>query len=99
MEFVIKDMLIEKGFKPNLIGFEYIAKAIELYDITKPIVSWLYLQIAEIYNATPARVERSIRHSIEQSKVKGTNAEIIALLNYQMQKISKEGKNWQADFR
>ena len=99
MEFVIKDMLIEKGFKPNLAGFDYIAKAIELYDITKPIVSWLYLQVAETYGTKPARVERSIRYSIEQSNVKGTNAEIIALLNYQMQKISKEGKNWQADFR
>ena len=86
MEFVIKDMLIEKGFKPNLIGFEYIAKAIELYDITKPIVSWLYLQVAEIYNSKPARVERSIKHSIEQSNVKGTNAEVIALLQYQLKK-------------
>lgn len=86
MEFVIKDMLIEKGFKPNLAGFGYIAKAIELYDITKPIVSWLYPQVAETYGTKPARVERSIRHSIEQSNIKGTNAEVIALLQYQLKK-------------
>jgi two-component system response regulator (stage 0 sporulation protein A) len=86
MEFAIKDMLIEKGFKPNLLGFNYLAKAIELYDVKMPIVRRLYPQIAEIYNATPARVERSIRHSIEQSNIKGTNAEVIALLQYQLKK-------------
>lgn len=86
MEFVIKDMLIEKGFKPNLAGFDYIAKAIELYDITKPIVGWLYPQVAETYGTKPARVERSIRYSIEQSNIKGTNAEVIALLQYQLKK-------------
>lgn len=86
MNFAIKDMLIEKGFKPNLAGFDYIAKAVELYDVRKPVLGWLYPQIAEIYNSKPARVERSIRYSIEQSNIKGTNAEVIALLQYQLKK-------------
>lgn len=88
MEFVIKDMLIEKGFKPKASGFEYLAKAIELYDRNKPILKWLYPQIAEIYGTKPTRVERAIRYAIEQSEMEGTNTEVIALLKYQLKKKS-----------
>lgn len=62
----IQKELLYLGFKPNVLGFEYIATAIEIYDIKLSIID-LYKQIAEKYNTTALRVERAIRYSKENA--------------------------------
>lgn len=67
----IKKYLKELGVPQNLLGYEYLATAIELalkdrkyiHSVTKI----LYPDIAKQYNTTLSRVERAIRHAIETS--------------------------------
>lgn len=68
---VISNMLLEMAVPANLLGYDYILKAIELCsedrsyirDITKK----LYPEIAKCFNTTSSRVERAIRHAVETS--------------------------------
>lgn len=74
--------LDEKGFKHNLLGFDYILEAISLIiedrKYLRNVTSMLYPDIAEHYGTTPNRVERAIRHSIESCSIKMTNSEFLA---------------------
>lgn len=62
----VNDFLIKSGAYPNLKGFCYIVRAVEIVEeegyllITKE----LYPKIAEEFNTTPSKVERAIRHII-----------------------------------
>ena len=86
----IHDYLIESGIYPNLKGFRYIIKAVEIVK-KNPAISFtreLYPEIAKIFNATTSSVERGIRHIVSDKistqdykriglKVRPTNAEFI----------------------
>ena len=69
-EEIIKSYLLELGIMPNLAGFRYLTRAIELYRDRRDyyregITSRLYPDVARWFDTTPPRVERSIRHAIE----------------------------------
>lgn len=64
-----EDVLIELGITPNLSGFNYICKAVEIINASKErirIVDGLYADIAKEFNTTKIRVERAIRHAISK---------------------------------
>ena len=75
----IIDYLREKKFRPQNLGFRYTYEAIE-YCLKKgfvpPITKEVYPYIAKKLGSTSSRVERSIRHEVEQRGV--TNKEFIA---------------------
>lgn len=58
------------GITPNLQGFDYIGRAVELMIEDKRyvgnIVKGLYAKLAEEYNVTANSAERSIRHAISK---------------------------------
>lgn len=64
----LTETLLELGFRPNLLGFEYIKEAVmEVVDsgvsrIT--LTTQLYPTIAEKHATTKGNVERGIRHAI-----------------------------------
>jgi len=78
----IEKLLLEKDFKPNLKGFDYIVEAIELIqqdkEYLRSITKKLYPTIANNHNDTVSRVERAIRHAIQCAKIGNTNAEFLA---------------------
>ena len=86
-EYQVKDLLLEKGVKPNHSGFEYLASAVVKYEPKKAICKELYVEVAKEYGTTPTRVERAIRHAIDIADgLTGTNSEVIAGLNYQIKR-------------
>lgn len=80
MNIRIVQMLRILGIPAHVKGYEYIKTAIMLmydddsyrYNITKR----LYPKIAKIYETTPARVERAMRHAIEIAFTSG-NIELL----------------------
>lgn len=60
----IKRKLLEIGVAPNVKGFEYIVRAIEiiLEGSNVPICKGIYLAIAEEYGVSKENVERCIRY-------------------------------------
>ncbi len=69
----ITDMLINTGIQPHLSGFDYLRTAVALgyddKDYVYKMTKKLYPELAKEYNTTPPRVERCIRHAIEQAFV------------------------------
>ena len=61
-------LLLEIGVPPNVYGYSYIIRSIQLImkdpSYMHYITKGLYIDIAKEFHATPARVERSIRHAI-----------------------------------
>lgn len=73
-------LLLDIGVPPNVYGYTYIIRSIQLI-IKDPgymhyITKGLYIDIAKEFHATPARVERSIRHAINSTFAYG-NTEFI----------------------
>lgn len=69
MKKKVEKALIEMGIYPNLLGFDYICKAVEILDSSNgrmKIVDGLYADIAKEYKSTIRRVERAIRHAISK---------------------------------
>lgn len=68
---VIAELIRNLGIKPSLSGYDYIKDAVAKcyadatykYNITKR----LYVDIAKAFDTTPTRVERAMRHAIEQA--------------------------------
>lgn len=71
------NQLIEECITPDILGFWYLSKAIELYE---PFIKagGIYQVIAKAYDTTPSRVERCMRHAISRSGKKSTNFQYIA---------------------
>lgn len=69
--------LIEENITPEVLGFWYLSKAIELYE---PFIKAgaLYEVIARVYGTTSSRVERCMRHAIAKSGKKTTNTQYIS---------------------
>lgn len=69
---VATELMLEIGVTPNLAGFDMLVEATELIRDNKTlymgsITKKLYPAIAEKFETTPARVERNIRHAIENA--------------------------------
>lgn len=65
----ITSVLHEMGVPAHIKGYHYIRHAVELVveniDMLSAVTKKLYPAVAEEFNSTPSRVERSIRHAIE----------------------------------
>lgn len=89
----IQNFLLEKGFKPNLLGFKYLTDAIDIIllneDYQYSITTKLYPCIASKENTTCSKVERAIRHALESAKLRFTNSHFIALAVLEIQKNTK----------
>lgn len=70
--------LIESGIPADIKGFTYLNTALEIYEPVAMGVIELYNTIANIYNDTPSRVERAIRHAISKAGKKIKNGNFIA---------------------
>ena len=66
---LITSILHEMGIPAHIKGYHYIRYAVELVvediDILGAVTKKLYPMVAEEFNSTSSRVERSIRHAIE----------------------------------
>lgn len=83
MKKEIVNYLLVCGIRPNLKGFRFLYRAIEITiennNILPKIYNKVYPTIAEEFNESASKVERAIRHSIKTSKENNmTNSEFIA---------------------
>lgn len=72
----IEDVLLAMGVPAGILGFNYIADAIEIFEergTNIRITKELYPSIAEKNNTTPSKVERAIRHAFEAVRSKGNS--------------------------
>ena len=66
-------ILMELGIPANIAGHAYLKEAVDIAGKLPPgglqgkITHTIYPSVAKVFNTTPARVERSIRHGIEKS--------------------------------
>ena len=76
MNTKISSTLKDLGIPANLLGYHYLRYGIELMmddmSYINGIVKRLYPKIAEKFETTPIRVERAIRHAIEQGWYKAS---------------------------
>jgi two-component system response regulator (stage 0 sporulation protein A) len=75
MKEKIENMLLDLGITPNLKGFQYLSRAIELvvFDKAKNICIDIYECIAKETKSTKACVERCIRHAISKIDIETNN--------------------------
>lgn len=68
-EHELRKIYLQLGTPDHLCGFEYLVKAVLMvYEDRKwidNVTCGLYPRLAEIFDTTPSRVERAIRHAIE----------------------------------
>ena len=72
----VRNVLFELGVPSHLKGYVYLQDAIEIaanqeIRLMDSVITKVYVQIAEKYDVTPAKVERCIRHAIEVGANRG----------------------------
>ncbi len=76
----IEDALLEMGVPTGILGFNYIADGIEIFNergTNIRITKELYPAIVEKNNTTPSRAERAIRHAFEIVRSHKGNPEVV----------------------
>lgn len=99
-EIIISKILREIGVSCNLIGYDYI-KASIIIGLNEPnafrlITKELYPRVAKQFGSTPCRVERGIRHAIENAWDRG-NLEIMHNI-FGYSTSSEKGKPTNSEF-
>lgn len=65
----VNNVFLELGIPQNVKGYDYLMAAMLLAndepDLVRAMYRELYPRIADLFNTTPSRVERSMRHAIE----------------------------------
>ena len=89
---IIKLALIKIGFRCDLDGFSYICKAVEIVisnpDSIHHLCKKVYANVAKVCNETnPSSVERCIRHSIENTYINKSFAELNRMFKSQLYTI------------
>lgn len=86
LEVEVTSIMHEIGVPAHIKGYQYLRDAIMMVvkdlDIINSITKQLYPSIARIYNTTPSRVERAIRHAIEVAWSRGQVDAIDSLFGY-----------------
>jgi two-component system response regulator (stage 0 sporulation protein A) len=74
----ITNLLFNLGIPAHVRGFRYIREAVKILESNKggnlEMTAHLYPTVAEKFNTTPQRVERTIRHAIEMASEKKMGA-------------------------
>ena len=87
----IKQVLLQLGMSPTLMGFEYLAECIYLCveDMNRihDLILSVYCPVAEYNHTTYPRVERNIRHLIKVFSDRNRIPELNALLHVRLYKI------------
>lgn len=86
LEKYVTKIMLGLGVPVHLGGYRYIREAI-LISITdmeavNRVTKYLYPEIAEMYNATPVKVERAIRTAIEASWARGCRGVMKEIFGY-----------------
>lgn len=86
LETEVTSIIHEVGVPAHIKGYQYLREAIMMAvkdnDIINSITKQLYPSIAKIYNTTPSRVERAIRHAIEVAWNRGKMEAIDEIFGY-----------------
>ena len=71
LEKYVTKILLGLGVPAHLSGYRYIREAVLIsvtdMEAVNRVTKYLYPEIAEIYNTTPTKVERSVRTAVEAS--------------------------------
>ena len=93
----VSSIVRELGVPGHIKGSNFIKEAITLVHQEPSLLSRLtkdlYPHIAEMYNTTASRVERSIRHAIEVSWKRGSADSIFTILGYDVNEIRSKPTN------
>lgn len=96
-EFKIAETLKELGTPANLLGYFYLKYAIELMQqdmtLVNAITRRLYPAIATKFNTTPSKVERAIRHAIENGWHRGNVESQNKIFGYTIDKTQYKPTN------
>ena len=86
LEIMVTDMIHEIGVPAHIKGYQYLRTSIIMsvndIEMLNSITKQLYPTIAKMYNTTPSRVERAIRHAIEVACSRGKADTINELFGY-----------------
>jgi len=86
LETEVTNMIHEIGVPAHIKGYQYLRDAIIMVikdiEVINSITKLLYPSIAKMYNTTPSRVERAIRHAIEVAWSRGQMETIDSLFKY-----------------
>lgn len=92
----LENILDKLNIRLNLSGYRYWITAVEIYSKNKIRITELYKEIAKVHNTTAVRVERALRHTIEDKKeaiqkyfnveYKIYNSAFLALLTREMER-------------
>lgn len=100
METAITEIIHEIGVPAHIKGYSYIREAIMLVlkdnDIINSITKQLYPSVAKVYNTSPSRVERAIRHAIEVAWDRGDTETINKIFGFTINQ--SKGKPTNSEF-
>lgn len=75
LDTIISNILIKLGMPVSIKGYRYTREALKLVindpEIMNAVTKSLYPKVAQIFDTTPSRVERAIRHAIEVAAERG----------------------------
>ncbi len=71
----LSEVFIYAGIQPHIKGYSFLREAVKLAvrdpDILNSITKRLYPAVAAMFDTTPSKVERAIRHAIEVAWARG----------------------------
>lgn len=94
-------LILSLGAMPNLRGFRYLGDAIDIYAGHKgpiSITKELYTAVAELHNTTGSRVERCIRHVIQNIGDAVPMHEVVDILGTPPRALSLSGTYTNSEF-
>ena len=90
----IRGFLLQKGFKPKYLGFDYIECGLEIIQEDKRcarnISTMLYPRISEKMGVNKFNIDRNIRNCLNGSGIKMTCAQMFAVLDIEYSMIRGE---------
>lgn len=96
----ITNLIHNLGIPANLKGYFFIREAIKMVvndtSLLGAVTKELYPNIAKLYNTTPSRVERAIRHAIDVTWIRGNLSTITLLFNNNL--ILRKNKPTNSEF-
>lgn len=100
MDVVISDIMRQIGVPAHIKGYQYLRSAIKLSvnddEMLSSVTKLLYPTVAKMYETTPSRVERAIRHAIEVAWDRGDVDVLSSYFGYTIQ--SQRGKPTNSEF-